>query len=73
MHKMHFSLNISPEKYQSYYAGAAKSVFVQTEDGRTLNFPASELQKFISPTGIHGRFEICFDGDFKLIELMRIG
>ena len=72
MQKMRFSLAISAEQYQSYYKGAAKFVRVQAEDGRTLKFPASELQKFVSHEGIQGRFEISFDGQHKLIGLNRL-
>ncbi len=72
MQKMRFSLSISAEKYQSYYQGAAKFVRVQTEDGRTLKFPASELQKYVSHEGIQGRFEIIFDDQHKLVRLNRL-
>lgn len=73
MQKMYFSLNIMPDKYRSYYQGAAKSVIVQTEDGRTLKFPAAELQKFVSHSGVQGRFEIVFSDEHKLVNLSRIG
>ena len=69
---MRFSLAISAEQYQSYYKGSAKFVRVQTEDGRTLKFPASELQKFVAHEGIQGRFEISFDDRHKLIGLKRL-
>ncbi len=72
MQRMRFSLNISADRYLSYYQGAAKSVWVETEDGRSLKFPASELQRFVSHDGIHGRFEIIFDGQNKLVSLKRI-
>ncbi len=69
---MRFSLSISAEQYQSYYKGSAKFVRVQTEDGRTLKFPASELQKFVSHQGIQGRFEIIFNDQHKLVGLNRV-
>ncbi|VAW69955.1 hypothetical protein MNBD_GAMMA10-3116 [hydrothermal vent metagenome] len=72
MQKMRFSLSISTEQYQAYYQGAAKFVRVQTEDGRTLKFPASELQKYVSHEGIQGRFEIIFDDQHKLVRLDRL-
>jgi len=72
MHKMHFSLDISSEKYLAYYGGAAKFVRVQAEDGRFLKFPASELQKFVSHNGIHGRFEILFSDEYKLVGLNKL-
>ncbi len=72
MQKMRFSLAISAEQYQSYYKGAAKFVRVHTEDGRTLKFPASELQQYVTHEGIQGRFEIVFDDGHKLIGLNRL-
>ncbi len=67
---MRFYLNISADQYQAYYMGAAKFVNVRSEDGRTLKFPASELQKFISHNGIQGRFEITFNEQYKLVSLI---
>ncbi|HED33124.1 MAG TPA: DUF2835 family protein [Gammaproteobacteria bacterium] len=72
MQKMRFFLSISAEQYQAYYQGAAKSVRVQTEDGRTLKFPASELQKYVSHEGVQGRFEIIFNDQHKLVKLVRL-
>lgn len=72
MQKMRFSLNISAEKYLSYYQGAAHFIRVETDDGRSLKFPASELQRFVSRDGVHGRFEITFNEQQKLVSLQRI-
>ncbi len=72
MQKMRFSVNISAERYLSYYQGAAKFVWVVTEDGRSLKFPASELQKFVTHDGIKGRFQIVFNDQRKLVSLERI-
>lgn len=72
MQKMRFSVSITAEQYQSYYQGAAKFVRVQTEDGRSLKFPAAELQKFVTHNGIEGRFEIVFNDQHKLVSLNRL-
>lgn len=69
---MRFMLNISAEKYQRYYQGTAKFVHVTAEDGRSLKFPAKELQRFVTHSGIQGRFEITFDERFKLQQLRRV-
>lgn len=70
--KMQFYLNISPQQYLSYYQGAAKFVHVTSEDGRSLKFPASRLQKFVTHSGVEGRFEIEFDANHKLVSLERL-
>jgi len=72
MKKMRFSLDISADKYLAYYQGAAKSVKVMTEEGLSLKFPASELQKFVTHDGIKGRFEIVFNAQHKLVSMNRI-
>jgi len=72
MQKMRFSLAISSQQYQSYYQGSARFVFVESEDGRSLKFPAAELQKFVTHNGIHGRFEIVFNDKHKLLSLSRL-
>ena len=71
MPKMFFNLDIPPQEYQAHYRGAA-NVVTQTEDGQRLQFPAMELRKFVSHTGIQGRFEITFSGDNKLVGLRKI-
>jgi len=72
MQKMRFSLSISAEQYQSYYRGSARFVKVQADDGRSLKFPASELQQFILHDGIQGRFEIVFDNQHKMVSLTKL-
>ena len=72
MKKMRFTILITAEQYQSYYQGTAKFVRVQTEDGRSLKFPAAELQKFVTHDGIEGRFEIIFNDLHKLVSLNKI-
>ena len=69
---MRFMLNISAEKYHKYYQGSARFVLVTAEDGRSLKFPARELQRFVTHAGIRGRFEITFDDQFKLVQLIRL-
>jgi len=72
MKRMRFSLDISAEKYLAYYQGSAKFVKVMTEQGLSLRFPASELQKFVTHDGIKGRFEIVFNAQHKLVSMNRI-
>jgi Protein of unknown function (DUF2835) len=72
MQKMSFSMHLSSEKYLQFYQGVAKDVIVKTDDGRTLKFPASRLQSFVTQDGITGKFEILFDDDNKIVSLNRI-
>jgi hypothetical protein len=72
MQKMTFSLHISADKYRRYYTGQAKAVVVVADDGRRLQFPAANLQKFVTHEGIQGRFEIVFDANHKISRFARI-
>nr|WP_271983428.1 DUF2835 domain-containing protein [Granulosicoccus sp.] len=72
MPRMFFTLNIPAIDYQAYYRGTSNVVVTQTEDGQRLQFPANELRKFVSHTGIQGRFEITFSRDNKLLDLRKV-
>ncbi len=67
-----FSLNISPDTYSAYYAGAVKSVVVQTDAGKTVQFPAAVLRQFLAHDGIHGVFEMEIDQNNKLVDFRRL-
>lgn len=71
MKRLYFSLRISPEEYLAYYQGTGNVVLTRTEDGKKLQFPAKELRKFVSRSGIQGRFEITLNDEHKLVELRR--
>jgi hypothetical protein len=72
MPRMFFTLNISAADYQSFYRGVGKVIVTRTEDGQRLQFPANELRKFVSHSGVHGRFEILFSRDNKLLDLKKV-
>ncbi|MBK9131389.1 MAG: DUF2835 domain-containing protein [Gammaproteobacteria bacterium] len=68
-----FVLNISSDEYLRYYQGAARHVVVRGRDGRTIQFPAGLLRRFVTRDGVHGEFRLCFDAGNKLVSLDRIG
>ncbi len=57
----------------AYYRGEIKSVVTKSHDGRTIQFPASALRRYITREGITGEFEIEFDQLNRMTELRRIG
>lgn len=67
-----FQLAIPAEKFMSYYQGTAQNVVVTSIDNKTIQFPASAIRQFLSHEGIYGLFEIQFDEDNKLIDIMKI-
>lgn len=72
MKRFEFHIDISSEQYLDYYRGTAKLVLVHLSDGRTVQFPASLLKKFVTSGGIHGRFVLTCDNDFANAELQRL-
>ncbi len=71
MHQYIFQLHISAEQYLDYYRGTVKTVVARASNGQTVQFPASLLQRFISPEGVHGRFTLTCDENHKCIALER--
>ena len=72
MQKFEFRLNITEQQYLNYYRGAVKQVIAQSSTGATIQFPASLLTKFITSTGVQGRFVLTCDDDFKGSEVRRL-
>ena len=67
-----FYLNIPADDYLDYYRGALKHVQVRCRTGQTVQFPASLLQKFVTPEGVHGSFVLQCDQNNKCIDLRRM-
>jgi Protein of unknown function (DUF2835) len=72
MHRYEFQLLITPEDYLEYYRGTIRHVIVQCANGKTVQFPASLLQRFITPEGIHGAFVLTCDEHHKCVSLQRL-
>lgn len=73
MNQIRFYLNLSAEKYLSYYQGVARAVSVVSVDGRRVRFPAEHLRPYVGRDGVHGEFVLRFDDNNKFIGLERIG
>jgi hypothetical protein len=72
-YRFRFSLSISRAEYLKYYAGQAAAIRTETHEGIVIEFPARELTRWISHSGISGTFEIRFDDNHKLIDIQRLG
>lgn len=71
-HRIRFRLALRADEYLAYYRGSAREVVVRAEDGRRVRFPANVLQPFVTHDGVHGRFELQFDAQHKLLGLQRL-
>ena len=73
MPEIRFRLAISPERYLSYYQGAARNVLAVSVDGRRVQFPAERLRPFVTHEGVCGEFVLEFDANNKFVDLRRVG
>ncbi|MBL4762174.1 MAG: DUF2835 domain-containing protein [Gammaproteobacteria bacterium] len=67
-----FSMNISAEKCLRYYQGSAKYIVVTSDNGKTVRLPADAIQKFVTASGMHGRFQLEINGNNALVKLERL-
>ena len=72
MNRYEFHLHISPEAYLDYYRGAVRQVVARCTAGQTVQFPASLLQRFVTPEGIHGVFVLTCDEHHKIAGFERL-
>jgi hypothetical protein len=73
VNELRFYLDLSPERYLHYYRGAARSVSVQSLEGRRVEFPAEHLRPFVTREGVQGLFALQFDSNNRFVALKRIG
>ncbi len=73
MPEIRFRLDISPERYLSFYQGAARNVLATSVDGRRVQFPAERLRPFVTREGVRGEFVLEFDADNRFVGLRRVG
>ena len=67
-----FSLKLTYDQYLSVYQGVAKNVSVMADDGRRIQFPAGNIQSFLTKQGIQGYFEMVVTAQNKFIGIRRI-
>lgn len=65
-------LAIPPDECMRYYSGEAEVVIARARDGRTIQFPARLLRRFIGHAGVSGAFELLCDADSRLVAMERL-
>jgi len=71
MARIEVDVHIDAAELEKAYSGAS-SVYATSVDGRRIQFPMKILWRFITHSGIHGRFLIHFDGSGKFEHIERI-
>lgn len=65
-------LIIDQEEWLKIYRGETNIVYAVSRDGRSIQFPANILSKYVTHTGIHGSFVISFDDSGKFQSIVRL-
>ena len=71
MNRYEIQLRLTPEQCLDYYRGAFRDVWTRCTDGRSIQFPARLLHRFITMDGVSGTFELTCDANNKCLELRR--
>ena len=73
MPKLLVDLHIPAERFVAWYEGTVREVLARSHDGRTVRFPASVLQRYVSAEGVHGTFELTYDENHKFVNIDKLG
>jgi hypothetical protein len=57
---------------QDLYAQQIRFVVVQAHSGEKIRLPKENLKRFLVPTGINGRFELCINNQNKIVSLQKM-
>jgi hypothetical protein len=70
MKQIQVDIRISAEQYLKNYQAHNAVVVTRCSNGQTVRFPANILQRFVTHSGVSGRFVISFSeaGRFQSIE-----
>ena len=67
-----FKLDLSYDQYLAVYQGIAKTVVTIADDGRRIVFPAGNIQRYLTKTGIQGHFEMELTAQNKFIGIKKL-
>ena len=72
MRLFEFSLDLPAHKIERIYQGNARYILVESDDGLTLQLPATNFREYVEADGIHGRFRVRIDDNNRIINLRRL-
>ena len=72
MRKFRFTMALTPQKTRAIYAGQARFILVETDQGLKLQLPAANFLEYVTADGIHGRFDVKIDANNKILALRRV-
>jgi len=72
MRNFEFTMALSAQKTRAIYAGQARFILVETDQGMKLQLPAANFLDYVGADGIQGRFRVGIDDDNKILTLQRL-
>ncbi|NCF35137.1 MAG: DUF2835 family protein [Gammaproteobacteria bacterium] len=72
MRNFKFTMGLTAEKTRAIYAGQARFILVETDQGLKLQLPAATFLEYVNADGIHVRFDVKIDANNKILALRRI-
>ncbi len=73
MHQfIRFRLNISYDQYLTVYQGISQTIRTRDVQGRVIEFPARNIQSFLTKDGIYGYFEMELTEQNKFVGIKRL-
>ncbi|KUI99451.1 hypothetical protein VRK_15350 [Vibrio sp. MEBiC08052] len=69
MKYFYFSLYIPYQEYLAHYSGSASHLVVKTDNGLTLQLPATHFRPYLTQFGLKGRFRLTTDAQYKFQRL----
>ncbi|MDD1621536.1 MAG: DUF2835 domain-containing protein [Methylococcaceae bacterium] len=70
--RIRFHLDLSYDQYLAVYQGLAKTVTTIADDGRRIVFPAGNIQRYLTKTGIQGYFEMELTAANKFVDIKKL-
>lgn len=68
--KVHyFSASMTYAKCEDLYRQHIKFIVVTSSEGKRIQLPKANLQKFITPLGLNGNFKLIVDDNNKIISI----
>ncbi|MCQ8182493.1 DUF2835 domain-containing protein [Methylomonas sp. SURF-1] len=71
-HFIRFRLALSYGQFLAVYQGQAKTASAVADDGRRIQFPAGNIQRYLTKNGIQGYFEMELRPGNKFVGLRRL-
>ncbi len=72
MHSLIVDVRITADEYLKHYQFPGAVVYTRSRDFRSVKFPASILQRYVTRQGVSGSFEISFDQTGKFTSIRQL-